>query len=56
MSFHFVLRKVLYQTKYCSSRKVQMFGNFKNFGLAMSLALFLHMSMIQTCTYPHSRN
>jgi len=25
-----------------------MFGNFKNFGLAMSLALFLHMSMIQT--------
>jgi len=25
-----------------------MFGNFKNFGLAMSLALFLHMPMIQT--------
>jgi len=37
ISFHFVIRAVLYQTKHCSS--VKICGTSKQFGLAMSLAL-----------------
>jgi len=53
--FHFVLRKVLYQTKYYSSLKVKIFGTSNNFGLATSLDLLsslggdsnLHVSVFE---------
>ena len=53
---HFVLREVVYQTKYCSSLKVKIFGTSKNFDLATSLALLFHFAMIKMCMYLYSSN
>ena len=55
ISFHFVLREVLHQTKYYSSLKVKVFGTSKKFWLAPSLALLsslgddshLHVSVFE---------
>jgi len=51
ISFHFVLREMLYETKYCSSLKLKIFGTSKNFGLATSLALLSSLSDDSDCNF-----
>jgi len=48
ISFHFVLREVLYQTKYCSSLNVKRFGTSKNLEWLCHWLCFFHFAMIQT--------
>jgi len=54
ISFHFVLREVLCQTKYRSSLKVKIFSTFKNLGWLRHWLCFLHFAMIQTCRYSNN--
>jgi len=56
VSFYFVLREVLYQTQYCSSLKVTMFGTSKNLGWLQKWLCFLNLAMIQICIYLYSSN
>jgi len=46
ISFDFVLREVLYQTKYCSLLKVKIFGTCQHLGWLRHWLCFLYFEMI----------